>query len=312
MRFVTIGECMMELRQADDGRLMPGFAGDALNSAFYARRTLPSTWTIEFLTAFGIDRVSQQMRASIAAMGIETSGSATIPDRQAGLYMIHLDKGERSFSYWRSQSAARLLARDRSRFCDALSNADIILFSGITLAILEGDDADFLLEHLSALRRSGITVAFDPNIRANLWPDRARMRDMIMRAAHAASIILPSFDDEAAHFADPDVAATVRRYRDCGASMVVVKNGGDGVRLSTQDQDIAVPAHAVANVVDSTGAGDSFNGIFLARLAIGDRPVDAARRAALGASIVIQHHGALIQDFADVPTGSAATAAEAF
>ena len=108
MRFVTIGECMMELRQADDGRLTPGFAGDALNSAFYARRTLPSTWTIEFLTAFGIDRVSQQMRASIAAMGIETSGSATIPDRQAGLYMIHLDKGERSFSYWRSQSAARL------------------------------------------------------------------------------------------------------------------------------------------------------------------------------------------------------------
>jgi 2-dehydro-3-deoxygluconokinase len=306
MRFVTIGECMMELRQAGDGRLTPGFAGDALNSAFYARRTLPSNWTVEFLTAFGIDRISQDMRANIEDMGIETSGSPTIPDRQSGLYMIHLDKGERSFSYWRSHSAARLLARDRNRFCEALSLAKVVLFSGITLAILEGDDAEFMLEHMSELRQAGVTVAFDPNIRPNLWPDKARMRDLIGRAAHVVSLVLPSYDDEAKHFGDADVAATLRRYRDCGASLVVVKNGSGAVRLSAPELDIAVPARAVPDLVDSTGAGDSFNGIFLARLALGDSPRDAARHAVRGASVVIQRHGALVRDFKNHETSKAA------
>lgn len=293
-RMVTIGECMIELRQAEGGLLRQGFAGDMLNSAFYARQTLAPEWYVGFFSGFGTDRASRALRGNIEALGIDTSHAFETGDRQAGLYMIHLTEGERSFSYWRSQSAARLLASDPDRLREALSDADIILFSGITLAILENDDSESLLHALAAARDADKVVAFDPNIRIALWPDRERMVRLIERALEVSSIALPSFDDEALYFGDADPDATIRRILSRGPDMVVVKDGPKDVRIGTRSGTSNVRVCPASRVVDTTGAGDSFNGVFLACLAMNDPPEMAARAAASVASTVIQHHGALV------------------
>ena len=294
-RLLAIGECMLELSAGDGGQFREGYAGDTFNAAFYARKALPADWQVDYFTAVGTDRVSDEMLAFMEDKGVGTGFVARIADRVPGLYMIHLDNGERSFSYWRSASAAKLLARDRDALAAALAASDIVVFSGITLAVLEGDDAEVLIEEIGKVRDTSRIVAFDPNIRPRLWPDPVRMRRLITAGARASNLLLPSFDDEAAHFGDTDIAATIARYRGLGVDRIVVKNGGGAMTVAFDGTVIEVPAVPAAAIVDTTSAGDSFNGSFLAHYAVHGDPVAAASFAAGVAAIVIGRHGALVE-----------------
>ena len=292
--FLSIGECMIELASLGGDLMRKGFAGDTFNTAWYAHAFRPDGWSVDYFTALGDDPASADMLSFMQAAGIGTGHVRRLPGKAPGLYMIHLDHGERSFSYWRGVSAARQLADDRDALRTAISGADMVYFSGITLAILPEDGRDTLIGLAKAARADGRTVAFDPNLRPRLWADTAEMLSTISRAAGTASIVLPGFDDEAAHFGDRTVEDTIRRYRALGAVDVVVKDGARGATLAVGGDIHHVPAHPPAGIVDTTAAGDSFNGGYLMRLAAGDMPEAAARFAARLAAAVIGHPGALI------------------
>ncbi len=133
---MTIGECMVELAPREDGTFNRNFAGDSFNSAWYLRRLLPADAAVDYCSAVGTDRISDRMLSFIGDAGIGTQHVARVSDRTVGLYMIELDKGERSFIYWRDRSAAKLLAEDPARLRAAVAGKTLLLFSGITLAIL--------------------------------------------------------------------------------------------------------------------------------------------------------------------------------
>jgi len=156
---------------------------------------------VAYGTRIGTDRFSQRIDDFIANADIETTWIQRDTKRTAGLYAINLDGGERSFSYWRSQSAARHFADDPVWLARALHASDLIYLSGITLAILTPQAQDNLLAALALARQSGQTIAFDPNIRASLWSSSTHMREVIMRAASVSHWVLPSFDDEQAALA---------------------------------------------------------------------------------------------------------------
>ncbi|TCL74678.1 sugar kinase [Rhizobium sp. BK251] len=293
-RFLSIGECMVELSQAGDGLLRKGFAGDTFNTAWYARACLPADWQVDYFTALGDDQMSAEMLAFMEAAGIGTAAIRRIRGKTPGLYMINLKDGERSFSYWRESSSARQLAADGDRLREAIEAADVVYFSGITLAILPREDVDTLLSELRRAKAAGKTVAFDPNIRPRLWLSLDVMHTTISEGARASTLVMPSFDDEAAHFGDDSIDRTILRYRGLGAMNVVVKNGADGVTLNFDGEQSFVPAAKVKKVVDTTSAGDSFNGAFLARyLQDGDAQA-AARFAVRIAARVVSEHGALV------------------
>jgi len=292
--FLSIGECMIELASLGGDTMRKGFAGDTFNTAWYAHAFLPDGWKTAYFTALGDDRASGEMLEFMAGAGIDADYIRRIPGRSPGLYMIHLDKGERSFSYWRSASAAKSLADDRVALMKAMDDAEIIYFSGITLAILAPEARTTLLSVAAEHKAKGKIVAFDPNIRPRLWISKEEMLAAISDGAHAASIVMPGFDDEAAHFGDASVEATANRYRALGAGTVVVKDGAKGATIATESGLTHVLAFPVTDVVDTTSAGDSFNGAYLARLAAGDTPEAAAAFAARVAAAVIGHPGALI------------------
>lgn len=293
-RFLSIGECMVELSQAGEGLLRKGFAGDTLNTAWYARACMPSSWTVDYFTALGDDAMSDEMAAFFESHGIGTGHIRRIKGKAPGLYMINLRNGERSFSYWRDSSAARQLAADPDRLREAVEASDVIYFSGITLAILPREDTDTLLAETRRAKASGKLVVFDPNIRPRLWSSYDVMHTVISEGARASTLVMPSFDDEASHFGDDLIEATIHRYRALGANNIVVKNGADGATLDFEGKRAMVPAEKVETVVDTTSAGDSFNGSFLAKYLETKDAETSAHFAAKVAARVVSEHGALV------------------
>ena len=295
MRFLAIGECMVEMSHASAGLWRQGFAGDTLNTAWYMRGLLPNDWQVDYFTVVGNDPLSEAMLRFMADAKIGTSLIARHPDRVPGLYMISLDAGERSFTYWRDRSAARTLAEDAGRLERILAGADIIYVSGITMAVLEGDGREILLDQLARSRAAGQRIVFDPNLRPRLWNNPAAMCAVIEATAALADIVLPSHDDEARHFGDVSPEATARRYAALGPSEVMVKNGGGPMALSVAGEaPMILPALGIVTPVDTTGAGDSFNAGYLAARLNGAFAPEAVRRGHELASRVVQHYGALL------------------
>ncbi|WP_298438073.1 sugar kinase [uncultured Jannaschia sp.] len=292
MRVVSVGECMVELAPAEGDLLRPSFAGDTFNTAWYLARLRPG-WTVDYATRVGTDGLSDRMVAAMADAGIGTAHVVRDPMRTVGLYLIELQDGERSFSYWRGQSAARRLA-EGDALADAFAGADLIYLSGITLGILDAPGRAALMDRLDAARAAGARVAFDPNLRPRLWPDGAAMCSAVMTAAARADIVLPSHEDEATWFGDADPQATLDRYKGAGAAVVAVKDGPGRVICAVPDGLAHHDPAPVQDVVDSTAAGDSWNAGFLAAWLDGAK-ADTALRAGCDLSAkVIGGRGALV------------------
>jgi 2-dehydro-3-deoxygluconokinase len=294
MRVVCIGECMVEFLRQDDGLWRQGFAGDSLNVAWAMRALLPGGAKVDYLTRVGTDSLSEAMLDILRGAGIGTDTIARDPKRTVGLYTIQTDAtGERSFAYWRSDSAARGLASDEGPLRAGLEKADLVYLSGITLAILPPPDRDKLLSALGQRDARPFRVAFDPNIRPRLWPDLATAAEAVTRMAGLADILLPTHDDEATAFGDADATATLQRYRALGVPEVVVK---DGTRPTLFETDAEAGSRVVipARTVDTTGAGDSFNGAYLAARLGGAGMTEAIAQAQRVSAAVVGERGALL------------------
>ncbi len=293
---LSVGEAMLELSPRAEDLWRMGVAGDTLNTAWYLRALLPAAWRVGYASRLGVDGFSNRIADFIAAAGIETAAISRDPARSCGLYAISLHNGERSFTYWRGQSAARHLADDAARLRADLAPARLIYLSGITLAILPPEGRVELLSQLHA-RAPQVLVVFDPNIRPRLWQDIAEMQEVLTEAAATSDLVLPSFDDEAACFGDRTPEETLSRYLAAGVAEVVVKNGG-GAILAGSGSGTASLLPTPLTPVDTTGAGDSFNAGYLAARLTGAGLDAALQQASALAAKVILHSGALLHGVA--------------
>lgn len=288
----SVGECMLELTgHGEDWRL--AHSGDTFNVIWAMRALLPAQQTTDYVSAFGDDHFSAQQLAFFDTHGIGTAASPRIPGARPGLYAITLDGAERSFTYWRADAAARRLADDPALLAKSLENRALVYFSGITVAILEEPARKTLLDAVSAARAAGSLVAFDPNYRPRLWASQDAARHAIDTALSVADIALPTFPDEQALYGDASQAATLDRMRRAGVGEIVVKDGAEPALVATRSGAETVAATHVAQPLDTTGAGDSFNGGYLAARLLGHDPAEAARRAHRVAAGVVQVRGAL-------------------
>lgn len=258
-RAVVCGEGMLELSR-EGGLWRLGHGGDTLNTAIHLARTGLDT---AYLTALGRDPFSQELRGKWAAEGLDTSLVLTHPTRGAGLYAITTDAaGERSFTYWRSDSAARqMFALDAVDAAMAQAEwAQLFAFSLITMAILPPEGRKHLLDLASLVRANGGRVAFDGNYRPRLWDSADEARAARDAAIAVADIGLPTLEDEIALGA-VDPAQVAAHWQALGCSEVVVKLGAEGCRLP---DGAIVPPPEVLEPVDTSGAGDAFNAGYLA------------------------------------------------
>lgn len=292
LSIASIGECMIELSGKGGETWRMGFAGDTLNTLWAMRALLPPSARTDYVSAFGDDPFSVRQRAFMAEAGIGTADSPVIAGACPGIYAISLEGADRSFTYWRSEAAARKLASDPGALSRSLSGRTLAFLSGVTLAILDPAGRATLLAALAEAHAKGTRIAFDPNYRARLWPQTQAARDALAQIWPLVDIALPTFPDEETLFGDASPAATATRLRQAGIAEIVVKNGAEPALVDAGGETAEVPAVAV-QVVDATGAGDSFNGAYLAARLLGEPPVAAAARAHRVAAAVVGIHGAL-------------------
>ena len=292
---LVIGECMMEL-SGDGNSYARAFAGDTYNCAVYAKRRHQDI-DVQILTAIGSDPVSKAMVAQWDRDHIGHSLVMISDNAHPGIYAVSTDdNGERSFTYWRKDSAAtELMSLMSEGTCRGIAQFNWIFFSGITLAILADEDKAAFLALIAALKEQGKIIAFDPNYRAVLWRNKDHATHWLTEAYRLTDVALPGLADHNeifGHQGSEDVRAFLQ---DLQIGEIVLKADAAGIYGYLQGQDpVHLATTAARNPKDTTGAGDSFAGTYLAERIMGASMPDAIRSAIRMASLVVQHHGAII------------------
>jgi 2-dehydro-3-deoxygluconokinase len=294
-RVVCIGECMVELRAVGQDTFARSYAGDVYNTAVYLKRSFPGA-QVQFLTATGDDAMSGAMRRRWKEQGIDDALAFSVDGGSAGLYLIETNAfGERSFHYWRVHSAARRwFALLEARGDSALRGADVVYFSGISLAILEPDERASAIDLLRRLRTHVGRIAFDPNVRPRLWQSAHAAAQSMRAALSICDVALPSAEDLASLFQVDEPMRQVELLLKMGVPEAAVTAGADGCVIADGDRCTQLPGLRVECAVDTSGAGDAFNGVYLANRLQGSSPVAAAKAALLVASRVVTHAGAIV------------------
>ena len=291
-RIVLVGEGMVELSRsgADAGSWRLAYGGDTLNTAIHLARFGEN---VGFLTALGDDPFSADLREAWIGEGIDPALILTDGAASPGLYAIKVDAdGERTFTYWRKDSAATRVfsAPGIEEALRTAQDADLLGFSLISLAILPPKGRYALLDLAGRMRAAGRRVAFDGNYRPRLWRDAAEARAVRDMAIACCTIGLPTLEDEVQLGNDESPEAIAARWRAGGAGEVVVKLGAGGCLIGGGDR---VPPPARLAPRDTSGAGDAFNAGYLHAQLSGQSTAAAANSGHRLAGWVVMRPGAV-------------------
>lgn len=291
---IALGECMVEFFSdrplGEATTFQRAYGGDTLNCLVAAARLGSSCG---YITRVGDDPFGPALRRAWQAEGIDVSHAPLSPGFN-GIYFISVAPGgEREFTYYRAGSAASTVSPDDIDQAHAAS-ARIVHASGISQAISSTCRAA-VKRLFEVAKQAGVRVSFDPNFRAKLWSvdDAREAADEVLPLV---DILLPSVpEDSQALWGLDSAPAVAEHFRNRGISVVAVKCGTDGAVVADPTAEIVeVPAFSPdAPIIDTTGAGDAFNGAFLHGLCAGMTPADAARLGVITAGLKCRGRGAV-------------------
>jgi 2-dehydro-3-deoxygluconokinase len=267
---------MVELSCEGDLKMARGFnrsfGGDTFNTAVSTARLGSST---AYITRLGNDAFALGLQEMLLKEGIQYLPSRSVKG-PTGLYFVSVDtEGQREFLYYRNESAARQLGpEDVSP--ELIKHAKIVYASGITLAISESS-RKAVMKAFKIAREAGVMTAFDPNYREALWQSAERSVDALNEILPLVDVFMPSFPDDTAsmiNFNRPEQVLDYFLFK--GIKLVVVKAGANGCYIGYKKEVQHLPAMSI-KAIDTTGAGDAFNGGFLHGLATDESLINCAR-----------------------------------
>ena len=253
----------------------PGFGGDASNFAVAASR---AGARVGMVARIGKDRFGDGLmalweREGVNAEHVLRGGGPT------GVYFISREEGRHEFTYYRSGSAASRMTPELLP-ADAIREAGVLHVTGITQGISDSS-CDAAFAAMDIARQAGTLVSYDPNYRPALWSAQ-RAAGIIKESVSRADFVFPSLEETELLFGICDPEDAIDRYLGLGAKKVILKLGKDGAIFADGGGLVRVSPMRV-RVVDSSGAGDTLAGAFVAAY-MENRSPEACTRFAVAAS----------------------------
>ena len=265
MKITTIGEILIDMTQTHiDENGNPHFAaipGGAPANVAVAVSKLGGE--AAFVGCVGDDLYGRLLRDTLVRYGVSADGLQVTKRANTTLAIVMVDQtGERSFSFYRKPGADTLIHVDRA--IRDTANTDILHFGSVSLTDPYCRDA--VVTTVQAAKSNGALITYDPNYRAALW-DHEQAAMLQMRAVLPLCDIVKISDEETQLLCgvqEPEAALEI--LMGMGIRLAVVTLGKRGAMWRCGNMTGMVPGFSV-KVADTNGAGDTFFGALLSRIA---------------------------------------------
>ncbi|WP_449463660.1 sugar kinase [Tardisphaera miroshnichenkoae] len=279
MTVFSLGEALVEFIRSEEGSLAePGTFNGPFPSgapAITASAVSRLGGKSKFACVVGRDEFGRAFVERMRSDGVDTSLIRTTDKRTTATSFLSYEGGKRNFLFHGKDSAAALLNEDDVD----LSGISALHVSGSSLGMGWGM-ARAVRKAVRLAKEQGIPLSFDPNVRKELMSDA--LKKELLSLCKASSYLMLSVEDAAELFGDAESAcASLSKDR-----VVILKMGRLGSKLFFKGEQRAIRTPAVKEV-DATGAGDWYNGAFLAMIERGARLDEAATFASAAAAISV-------------------------
>lgn len=271
MDIVAIGEVLIDLTQTGtDGAGVPQYAanpgGAPANLAVAAARLGAST---ALISKVGQDAFGRYLRKVMEENKVDVSALTMDEEQHTTMAVVSVDEnGERDFTFYRDPGADSMLLKDEIPL-GLLKEARFLHFGSVSLTREPARTTTLCAAETA--RALGAVITYDPNYRANLWPDRDTAIRRMRKPLDMVDILKIS-DEELPLLADTDdLEAGTAALAEHGIRLILVTLGPNGVFYRFGGKTGTVPG-VPCTVGDTNGAGDTFFGAFLSRLSRLDGP----------------------------------------
>ncbi len=236
----------------DEAAFAPHAGGAVFNTAVALGRLGEQS---AMFTGLSSDLFGDVLRDKLAASHVDST-LCHVSDRPTTLAFVKLTNGQAEYAFYDENTAGRMLTV--SDLPDV--TAEALFFGGISLVVEPCASA-----YQALMLREAPTklTMIDPNIRPSFIKDEASYRVRLSAMMAAADVIKTSDEDLDWLAGQHDIPAL---FAATAAKVILLTRGSEGVTIHTRDGQAHVPAQK-AQVVDTVGAGDTFNAGFLAGLA---------------------------------------------
>ena len=271
---ITVGELLIDLTQTfiDDNRVRhyaanPG--GAPANVAVAAARLGAKAG---FIGKVGRDTFGADLRAVLVRSGVDVSGLYETGEALTTQAVVSVaPSGERSFSFYRSPGADTLLTADE--VAAALRELPkVVHFGSVSLTAEPARSATLAAGELA--KQGGALVSYDPNYRANLWPDEETAVAWMKKPLPMVDVLKISDEELPLLTGTDDPEKGTAELAKLGIRLILVTLGSKGVFYRMGEAVGAIGGIKV-KVADTNGAGDTFLGALLSRLVLrGEKPLE--------------------------------------
>lgn len=213
-----------------------------------------------FFTKVGRDMFGDFLIETMKQSGVETGGIAVDDIHNTTLAFVSLDEsGDRDFSFYRRFGADAHLSSDD--IDEEIIRASKFFHFG-SLSLTNEPMISATEKALNAANDGGCIITYDPNYRPLLWDSEEHAKCAMKDYMSYADIVKVAYEEALLISEKDDIDEAARSLLDIGMKILLITDGGNGVRYYTQAGCGFLPT-IKANVVDTTGAGDIFFGTFI-------------------------------------------------
>ena len=265
MKIMTIGEILIDMTQtgtdANGNAIFAAIPGGApANLAVAARKLGVET---AFVGCVGNDPFGAILKNTLLRYGVDADGLQVTDRADTTLAVVTVDAhGERSFTFCRKPGADTQI--DRARALEAVSHAEILHFGSVSLAVVACRDT--IASAVRRAKENGALITYDPNYRASLWNSEAEAIEIMRSVLPLCDVVKLSEEETRLLTGRERAEEAAQALLDRGVKLALVTLGANGAYWRYGPDSGTVPGFRV-KVADTNGAGDTFFGAFVSRIA---------------------------------------------